>query len=133
MTTTALRPTPYLDRTTPASPAGRWLVTGGAVLWPSEMTDQQLKQALSFGLTEAARELRAQGEACLEGAAGCDVGTVYMAEAQSESYFAQARDIKQLYRHLSALPRYAGVMREARGRLQAQRAIEKAAARHTPR
>lgn len=60
-------------------------------------------------------------------------GMEYLADVQSETYFAQATDRKALFKHMATIPRYAAAMREARGRVYTQRVIEKAAGRHTPR
>lgn len=110
-----------------------WPVKGGGVLWPNEMTDGQLRQALAHGLNLAAKHFHDLGMDELGSAAGGDGGMEYLAEVQSEAHFAKAFDRKELYQYLATLPRYVALMREARGRVYAQRTIEKAAGRHIPR
>lgn len=110
-----------------------WPIKGGGVIWPNEMTDKQLRQALAHGLNMAAKHFHDLGMDELDSAAGGDGGMEYLAEVQSEALFAQATDRKALYKHMATIPRYAAIMREARGRVHAQRVIEKAAGRHTPR
>lgn len=110
-----------------------WPVKGGGRIWPSEMTDSQLRQALAHALRAAAKHFHDLGMDALDGAAGGDGGMEYLADVQSETYFAQATDRKALFKHMATIPRYAAAMREARGRVYTQRVIEKAAGRHTPR
>lgn len=110
-----------------------WPVKGGGRIWASEMTDGQLRQALAYGLRKAAKHFHDLGMDALGGAAGGDGGMEYLADVQSETYFAQATDRTALFKHMATIPRYAAAMREARGRVYTQRVIEKAAGRHTPR
>lgn len=109
-----------------------WPLQDGSRLWPSEMTDQQLTRALNFGMRQAALHFHELGLDALGDAAGGDGGMEYLADVQSESFFAQATDRKACIKHLATLPRYAALMREIRGRVHMRRAVEKAAARHTP-
>jgi hypothetical protein len=110
-----------------------WPVKGGGVIWPNDMTDGQLRQALAHGLRYAAKHFHAQGMDELTDAAGGDGGMEYLADVQSQASFDKSTDRTALYKHMATIPRYRAVMQEARGRVHARNAIEKAAARHTPR
>jgi hypothetical protein len=109
-----------------------WPLPDGRRIWPSEMTDDQLRQALAHGLRNAAKHYQDLGLDALGDAAGGDGGMEYLADVQSDAYFERAADRKALFQHMATIPRYAAVMREARGRVYARRAIEKAAGCHTP-
>jgi hypothetical protein len=109
-----------------------WKLKDGRRVLPSQMSDTQLKQALTQGLREASRHFHEESLDCLASAAGGDDGTAYLAETQSETVLARALSRHELLRHMASVPRYAAVMREARGRVHQRRRFEQALARHIP-